>query len=328
MFITSGPFSTTPLEEAGFHCPKFQLALRNPLKIAEFAHKVIQDGAKNLLEYGVLKSPIDTSRSLLNMVEGQLINIKKTNLQFEEAIKESLEKIPHGRYALIFVDDRDVPGSVFDQIKDLFCSRKEPQIFTGIESTSNLKTWLCEPQKRKNDICIIGTQHQCNGIETDIVVHIYPDDCPWCKISNTDPVIISRAMAMLIVATYQRVQCDCGWRACKEDVDHGWRTPQIHSDNEDEELESTNLEDKYQSFDPVSDSSINEEFLTESQEENQYLIELDSLQSGLFAHQKSKCKLSYCIVGLLLILVVIGSIIAWFLTRPESAGKEIMPVKI
>ena len=94
---------------------------------------------------------------------------------------------------------------LLDQIKDLFHSRKEPQIFTGIESTSNLKTWLCEPQKRKNDICIIGTQHHCNGIETDIVVHIYPEDCPWCKISNADPVIISRAMAMLIVSTYQRI---------------------------------------------------------------------------------------------------------------------------
>ena len=77
--IFAGPFSTAPLEEAGFHCPKLELALRNPLKIAKFAHAVIQDGAKNLLDYGVLRSSIDTSNSL-NIAEGQLIKVEKNNL--------------------------------------------------------------------------------------------------------------------------------------------------------------------------------------------------------------------------------------------------------
>ena len=43
-----------------------------------------------------------------------------------------------------------------------------------------------------------------NGIETDIVIHIFPEKCPSCLISSDDPVIISRAKAMLVVATYRR----------------------------------------------------------------------------------------------------------------------------
>ena len=72
-----------------------KLALRNPLKIAELAHDVIQDGVVNLLDYGVLRSPIDTSRSLVNIVEGQFIEIEENNLSFGDALKESLGKIPH-----------------------------------------------------------------------------------------------------------------------------------------------------------------------------------------------------------------------------------------
>ena len=213
IFEYTGPFSTKPLEDAGFHCPKLELALRNPLKISKFASKVIQDGGKNLLDYGVLRSPIDTSSSL-NIVDGQLIKFEKDNFPFQEAVKETLKKIPYGRYALIFIDDRDLSENVLDEIKDLFHSRPEPQIFTETDSTSDLRKWLCEPQKRRNDMCIIGSQHQCNGIETDIVIHIYPEDCPWCGISNADPVIISRAMALLIISKYERVKCGfsgCGW---------------------------------------------------------------------------------------------------------------------
>ena len=92
MFIVStGPFSTTRLEEAGFYCPKLELALRNPLKIAKFAHAVIQDGAKNLLDYGVLRSSIDTSNSL-NIVEGQLIKVEKNNFHSERLLKRALTK--------------------------------------------------------------------------------------------------------------------------------------------------------------------------------------------------------------------------------------------
>jgi hypothetical protein len=197
------------------------------------AQDVIQDGAKNLLDNGVLRSQIDTSKSSVNFVDGQLIKVEKRNLSFLEALKASLEKIPHGRYSLIFIDDRDVTGDVLDEIKNSYHSRKEPQIFTGSEATSDLKKWLCQPQKRENDFCIVGTQHQCNGIETDIVAHIYPDDCPWCGISYADPVVISRAMAMLIVTTYKRVRCGCGLSLCNEEANEGWITPEHLSDDED-----------------------------------------------------------------------------------------------
>ena len=100
-----------------------------------------------------------------------------------------------------------------------------------------LQNWLCEPLKRENDIIMIGTQHQCNGIETELVVHIYVANCPSCGTSNADPVIISRAKAMLILSTYQRKICtvlQCGWNQNEVEVD--WTTP----DNSDEECEDNN----------------------------------------------------------------------------------------
>ena len=54
-FTFTGPFTVKPLEEAGFVCPKLNFALRNPMKIADHAQKLIQEGAKNNLE-GVLRS--------------------------------------------------------------------------------------------------------------------------------------------------------------------------------------------------------------------------------------------------------------------------------
>ena len=69
-------------------------------------------------------------------------------------------------------------------------------------------------------MCIVGAQHQCNGIETELVVHIYPANCQFCEISNADPVIISRAKAMLIVATFQRTNCsNCGWAQRRPKID-------------------------------------------------------------------------------------------------------------
>ena len=159
MFIVStGPFSTTRLEEAGFYCPKLQLALRNPRKISRLASQISQDGAQNLLDYGILRSSIDTSKSTLNIVEGLVTTVESKNLSFGAAVKEGIDKIPYDKYALIFIDDKHVSGNVFDEIKDMFDSRSKPEIFTGTEDTSDLKKWLCEPQKRKNDMCIIGKE--------------------------------------------------------------------------------------------------------------------------------------------------------------------------
>ena len=47
-----------------------------------------------------------------------------------------------------------------------------------------------------------------------------------CGISNADPVIISRAKALLIVTTYQRIKCSCGWSLHEEKLNPaGWITP-------------------------------------------------------------------------------------------------------
>ena len=88
-----------------------------------------------------------------------------------------------------------------------------------------LKNWLCDPQARKNDVCIIGKDHHCNGIEVEVVVHIIPADCPLCGISNADPVVISRAKAVVIVATYKRLHCTCGWKSDIQIEDCTWNTP-------------------------------------------------------------------------------------------------------
>ena len=238
-FYFAGPFSTAQLENEGFTCPKLTIPLRNPLKIAEYAYDVIKDGANNLLDYGILRSPIEISRATTNLVEGEFIKISTVEAACTDALVTALQKIPLEKKALVFLDmEEDL-----EIIKEAFSStnRETPKIFTGTEETSHLKKWLCEPQKRKFDMCMIGAQHQCNGIETEVVVHVYPANCQFCGISNADPVIISRTKAMLIVATYQRTNCSsCGWgqpqpkndETLKESV-KGGKSPLLSSKEQD-----------------------------------------------------------------------------------------------
>ena len=70
--------------------------------------------------------------------------------------------------------------------------RNQPTIFNGSNDTFLLKNWLCDPQSRQNDVCILTKDHYCNGIEVELVVYILPGDCPLCHTSNADPVIVSR----------------------------------------------------------------------------------------------------------------------------------------
>ena len=84
-------------------------------------------------------------------------------------------------------------------------------ILQEYENTKKLQEWLLNPEKRCYDVCIVGTQHCVNGIETDVVVYVYPKDCHQCQRSDADPVIISRAKAMLIVSTYHRLDVSCGF---------------------------------------------------------------------------------------------------------------------
>ena len=203
--------------------------------IADRAQKVIQDGAKNFLD-NVLRSPIKTSITAENMVEGHLIEIKRVHASPKDALCASQLEVPVGKHALFFIDNKTIIENGDEKIKEAFTNGPMPILFTGKEDTSELKDWLCHPEKRVRHMCILGTDHHCNGIETDLVVHIYVADCPVCQISNADPVVISRAKAMLILSTYARLKCSCcGWKMSvqEETEDNGWQTPSEESEEEE-----------------------------------------------------------------------------------------------
>ena len=286
-----GPFSVKPLEEAGFLCPKLNFALRNPAKIAEYAQRVVQDGPKNSLDR-VLRSQINILKNATNMAQGQLYEIGIIHQTPQEALRAAAEMIPHGKYALFFIDNYEELG--IEIIVDELSHRPTPMIFTGHEKAGQLKDWLCEPQKRKSDIFMIGTQHQCNGIETELVIHVYVANCPSCGTSNADPVIISRAKAMLILSTYQRKNCtilQCGWNQNEVEVD--WTTP----DNSDVECE----------------------------EDNHPLIEDNEIQSSFWFTLLLLWKKSWKVLLPLLLTLVIGTsiLIGLFGIPPHSKGKYV-----
>ena len=84
-------------------------------------------------------------------------------------------------------------------------------------SIANAQIWLCEPQMRKNDLCIIGKNHRSNGIQTEIVIHVLPESCPDCGHCDKDPVVASRATARYIYAKYHRGNCQkCPYKADSE----------------------------------------------------------------------------------------------------------------
>ena len=235
-YLITGHFSTGKLEKAGFVCPKLSYALRNPQNVAAYAQEIVQKRAENLL-FNVLKNPIEIDRLEINIPDGHVIKINNSQLSFLHACKAAIERIPDLTFAMFFIDNSSRPN-LDSTIEEAFASRTKPCIFKGTKDTHMLKNWLCDPKSRKNDACIIGRDHQCNGIEVEIVVHILPADCPSCEISNSDPVIVSRAKAMVIVSTYQRLHCTCGWRNDPTINDCGWNTPD-QSDVEGDDLEES-----------------------------------------------------------------------------------------
>ena len=318
-----------PLEEAGFVCPRLNFALRNPVKIAEYAQKVVQDGGKNFLD-AVLRSPIEISKEATNMPEGQLVDTKIVHATSLNALQASAEKIPTGKHALFFIDKTISQCEIENIIKEM-CNRPLPLIFTGKEGTTTLKDWLCEPQRRKNDMCIIGTQHQCNGIETDVVVHVHVADCPMCGISNADPVIISRAKAMLVISTYKRPNCICGWNSnlsLRKQSEHesadGWITPH-NSDDEEACLDSANTESLQESQvvdpKPVLDSSweAHEQEIPEETNDGDLLIpSIDNNDDPVQrADGFSLCWI--CSAMIVLVCMILITIIA----MAQSKGKEL-----
>jgi hypothetical protein len=223
------------------------------------------------------------------MAQGQLTEIGIIYQTPEEAMRAATEKIPHGKYALFFIDNYEELGT--DSIIDTLSHRSKPIIFRGQAEASQLQYWLCEPEKRENDMIMIGTQHQSNGIETELVVHVYVANCPSCGTSNADPVIISRAKAMLILSTYQRQNCtilECGWN--KNDVEVRWTTPSVS--------------------------------MEEGEEDNQPLIADDEIQSPFWFKLLLLCKKRWKVLLPVLLILIIGtSIMIGLFCVPPQIGK-------
>ena len=191
------------------------------------------------------------------MTDGQLIIVTNQHESAQEALIESIKQIPHGKQALFFLDDENISKNHSKSVLEAFSARPIPIIPKESGEMFKFQVWLCKPEERERDVCIIGAQHHCNGIETDVVVHIYVADCPMCGISNIDPVILSRSKAMLILSTYKRLECPCGWK--KEDI-------QNESDDENisEELITTALM-------PMVDSNVPETNHIEIELDNMYV---------------------------------------------------------
>merc|ERR1712110_533227 len=86
-------------------------------------------------------------------------------------------------------------------------NRPHPDVIAKPNDYLKYKLWLCNPANRKNDLCIFGIDHKSNGIQTSIVVSVLPQACPECGFPSEDPVIASRATAMLIFAMYLGTTC-------------------------------------------------------------------------------------------------------------------------
>ena len=201
-----GRFSMAAFTKSGFVCPEMKYPLRNPIDVAKKAYKVSQDGVKNLRELG-LQNEVHLPDT--NLVQGQVIEIEDVHPSYLDAVQAATEKIPKPMSALIFIDVSQIADFDPEKIHTAFVERKQPILIRRSQEFSlvNAQKWLCEPQTRKTDLCIIGKNHRSNGIQTEIVIHVLPESCPDCKHSDEDPVVASRATAMFIYAHYQRLDC-------------------------------------------------------------------------------------------------------------------------
>jgi hypothetical protein len=259
-----GRFSVKALEKSGFICPNLTFPLRNPLSIAKNAHKVSMDGAKNLQD-GILQNDIDISTDT-NIVEGKLIILETIFSSCLEALDATLKEIPAMKSTMLFVENgfRAVITETF-----VSHSRPIPIILTETEwDNETAQKWLCKPKSRTNDLCfIIRANHNCNGIETDIVSYVLPGPCPNCEFSSEDPIIASRATAMQIMARYRRSKCPhCGEVEEEEksvDEPVAKRNKLLTPDNNDKVFSQLRLNEQ-----AATQSRLNQEVGSSSKEEN------------------------------------------------------------
>ena len=210
----TGRFGLNAIEKAGFECPGMTYTLRNPLLIAKRAHKISQDAAENKVDI-CLKNDINTTVDT-TIVDGSVVELKGFST-WQCALKAALEIIPFKRFVMAHIEatgDQITEESVCSIHKEL--KRPRPDVVTKPQDYPKYQNWVCNPKNRKSDICIVGVGHKSNGIQTSIVICILPQHCPECGYSSEDPVIASRATAMLITAMYQRLSCP----NCKQEFNH------------------------------------------------------------------------------------------------------------
>ena len=179
-------------------------------------------------------------------------------------------------------------------------------------------------------MCFIGTQHQCNGIETDIVVHVHVANCPMCEISNADPVIISRAKAMLIISTYKRPNCICGWNSnlsLRKQSMHesavGWITP-FNSDDEETLSECFECTESLQG-DLDSVFGAHEQEILEEINDDQPLIPNTVDDNEDLVQRDENYKIKKLVKGILLVtaLIILCVVITLIALHFQSKGKEL-----
>ena len=215
----TGHFAVEAIKKAGFSCPEMKYPLRNPLQIAQYAHGVSQVAHKNGFDI-CLQNDITITPNI-NIIDGKLLRIDGVHSTYLNALEVVLTKIPPKNFALIIVDEETkITETKVKDIKSTFSTRSRPEPFVITDESTdfvNLPKWFCEPQERGNDLCILKRKHDCNGVETTTVGHIHPAKCPECFHSNEDPVIASRATAVLITAVYKRSNCPNCQHSEKED---------------------------------------------------------------------------------------------------------------
>ena len=274
-----------PLRNSGFFCPTLNFVLRNPMKVAEEALKISQDGHKNSLER-ILQNPIDVTRSDRSLILGKVIKISEIQASIQEAVMAAMGTVPVNKFALIFIDTRQVlitDADLTQKIRELFGSRSVPIIFDGSSGCwDSFQKWLLQPISRRNDVIIIGPNHACNGIETNIVVHVYPENCPECDICFEDPVIISRSTAFLAMSMYK---CAMPCLHCQQDEHQLQRNLSVISTVHELDQEMVNNETN------LDNANV------ECEEENQPLIEDNESQSQFYQQDEHQLQRNLSVIS-------------------------------
>ena len=110
----------------------------------------------------------------MNLVDGRIVQINEKT--WPKSLQAGIEKIPYGKFALLFIDNTQITGNLRPIIKVIYArqhpKRPDPTILEGDYDATILQNWLWDPKNRQTDVCIIGTKHHCNGIETEIVIYV------------------------------------------------------------------------------------------------------------------------------------------------------------